>query len=224
MISSLCVFGDSVTKGVVFDSAMRKYIFLKDCFVNLFSGSTGIRVDNYSKFGCTLKKGTEIVKKHSEDLPKYDYIALEFGGNDCNFKWDEIAADPKSEHLPQTPISDFKKLYRSLIDGIRSLGGRPLLLNLPPLDAKRFFDWISVGLCSQNILQWLGEVDVIFRWQETYSKTVCDLAEETGVPLIDIRSLFFEYGDYSALLCEDGMHPNKLGHKLISDTIRGFAA
>jgi hypothetical protein len=55
-------------------------------------------------------------------------------------------------------------------------------------------------------------VDVIFRWQETYSKTVCDLAEETGGPLIDIRSLFFEYGDYSALLCEDGCTPNKLGH------------
>lgn len=224
MIDSLCVFGDSVTKGVIFDSAKRKYIFLKDCFVNLFSGSTGIRVDNYSKFGCTIKKGVEIVEKHGIDLPKYDYVALEFGGNDCNFKWDEIAAAPQNKHLPQTPLEEFKNLYRTLIDHIQSFGGRPLLMNLPPLDSSRFFNWVSAGLNSQNILQWLGGVDTIFKWQENYNKAVCELALEKDIPLIDIRSVFLGQDDYSKLLCEDGMHPNKLGHQMISEAIQRYAA
>lgn len=221
-LQSLCIFGDSVTKGVIFDETRKKYVFLKECFVNLFAKQTGIQVDNYSKFGCTIKKGMDIVRRHIQDLIKYDYIALEFGGNDCNFDWAEIAAAPAAEHLPVTPIPEFKTSYSTLIEDIRNNGGKPLLLNLPPLDAQRFFSWVSKGISATNILSWLGDVDAIFRWHNNYNTAVQEIAQETGTPLIDIRSAFLKAGKYADLLCEDGMHPNSRGHALISQTIGAY--
>ncbi|OLA61120.1 MAG: hypothetical protein BHW37_01125 [Firmicutes bacterium CAG:272_52_7] len=39
------------------------------------------------------------------------------------------------------------------------------------------------------------------------------------IPMIDIRSAFLVKRDYSDYLCEDGIHPNERGHKLIKDTL-----
>ena len=37
-----------------------------------------------------------------------------------------------------------------------------------------------------------------------------------------ITSKFLETKDYSALLCNDGIHPNEKGHKLIAETIMQY--
>lgn len=221
---SVCLFGDSVARGVVLDNVKNKYIFLKDSFANAFAAATGVAVDNFAKFGCTVVKGLEIASKRADMLSNYDFVVLEFGGNDCNFDWAEIAKTPDAEHLPATPPDEFEASYRRLIEDVRSKGGKPLVFNLPPLDSKRFFDWVSKGLSAENILKWLGDVEHIYRWHKSYSDTVCRIAEETGTPLIDIRSSFLDLPDYCELLCEDGMHPNSKGHRLIFDTVRRYAA
>ncbi|NLL46355.1 MAG: SGNH/GDSL hydrolase family protein [Clostridiales bacterium] len=221
---SLCLFGDSVAKGVVLDNVKNKYIFLKDSFANAFAAATGVAVDNFAKFGCTIVKGLEIASKRADMLKDYDFVVLEFGGNDCNFNWAEIAKAPDAQHLPATPLDEFEASYRSLIEGIRSKGARPLMFNLPPIDSKRFFDWVSKGLNAENILKWLGDVEHIYRWHRGYNDAVCRIAEETGTPLIDIRSSFLNLTDYREFICEDGMHPNLKGHKLIFETIRRYAA
>ncbi len=223
-LSSLCMFGDSVGKGVVLDTAINKYTFLKDCFVNLFSRATGTLVTNYSKFGCTITKGLTILNRHLDSLPKYDYTVLEFGGNDSNFDWAAISADPDAEHQPQTPLPLFKEEYHQMIDTVRAQGGRPVMLNLLPLDAQRFFNWISRGLNADNILHWLGDVDAIFRWHSSYNDAVCQVAAETDTPLIDIRSAFLEAGKYGDLFCADGMHPNAKGHKCIFERVAAYVA
>ncbi len=220
MNSSICVFGDSIAKGVIFDTVRQRYSFLKNCFINLFSDSCKIQVDNYSKFGCTIEKGLKILEKHEDSLSSYDYVLLEFGGNDCNFNWSEISKSPYTEHNPQTPVDKFKDFYSAMIDQIISFGGRPLMLNLPPLDAKKFFNWVSQGNSAENILHWLGDVDHIFRWHENYNNAVCNLANNKNIPIIDIRSIFLNNPDFDKLICEDGMHPSSLGHQLIYKKIK----
>ena len=39
---NICVFGDSVAKGVVFDEIKNKYTFLKENFVNLVQSKTSV--------------------------------------------------------------------------------------------------------------------------------------------------------------------------------------
>lgn len=216
MINSVCIFGDSVAKGVVFDAVRNKYSLLKESFVNILERQQNISIFNFARFGCTISMGSKILTRHEDELNHFDYTILEFGGNDCDYNWSEIAEDPAGQHLCNTPISQFREKYIELIGRVLQSGGRPVLLNLPPIDAKRYFEWISRGLNGQNILTFLGDVEFIYRWQEMYSKAVEELAAENKIPLIDIRSEFLSKKDFSRYLCADGIHPNEMGHLLIS--------
>lgn len=216
------VFGDSIMKGVVYDSGKSKYTYLENSFVNDFIKRTGIAVDNFAKFGCTLTKGEKIIEKCSEKLSRYKYIALEFGGNDCDFFWPAVSENPCDQHMPNTPIESFEIVYSRILDRLLENQYRPILFSLPPLDPHRYFAWISKGLDSDNILRWLGDVEFIYRWQEMYSLAVVKLAARKNIPLIDIRKAFLKCRDYKDLLCEDGIHPNAAGHSLIFNTIAGY--
>lgn len=220
MIHSVCIFGDSVAKGVIFDAVKNKYRLLKESFANIVERQQNISIMNLARFGCTVSMGSEILKRHEKELAQYDYTVLEFGGNDCDYNWAEVSEDPLRLHQCNTPIPQFRQKYLELIDRVRRNGGRPVLLNLPPIDPKRYFRWISKELDRKNIMKFLGEVETIYHWQEMYSKAVEELAAAEKIPLIDIRSGFLNKKNFSDYLCADGIHPNEKGHLLISKTIR----
>lgn len=220
MKDSICGFGDSIMKGVIFDTLRGRYTFLKNSFANLFGVNTGIQVDNYAKFGCTVTIGKTIIEKHAAELPGYRYTALEFGGNDCDFDWAAVSERPDDLHLAKTPIADFEVIYSDIIDNVAASGSRPVLFSLPPLNAHRYFSWVSKGLNAENILRWLGDEEHIYRWHEMYNLVVVKLASVKNVPLIDIRGAFLECRNYLSLYCEDGIHPNEAGHALISSVIK----
>lgn len=219
MINSVCIFGDSVAKGVVLDSISKKYVILRDSFASRVQTGEHFEVKNYSRFGSTITKGQEILSKRIDELKEYDYVALEFGGNDCDFNWAKVAEAPQGNHVPNTPIPLFEQVYLQMIREVRNAGSRPVILSLPPIDAKRYFAWISRGLNAQNILNWLGDVERIYRWHEMYNVAVMRVAVKTGVPLIDISSAFLETCRYQSLICDDGIHPNEQGHELIARII-----
>ena len=52
-----------------------------------------------------------------------------------------------------------------------------------------------------------------------YNIRVHSVASAMRVPVIDIRSAFLLRTDYGELLCDDGIHPNEAGHRLISGTL-----
>jgi len=222
MIDSICAFGDSIMKGVVFDGIRGRYTFLKNSFANIFGMNTGIKVDNYAKFGCTITAGKKLIEKHTAELPGYEYTALEFGGNDCDFDWAAISGHPDGVHMAKTPIDDFEVLYSDVIDNVAANGSKPVLFSLPPLNAHRYFSWVSKGLNAENILHWLGDVEHIYRWHEMYNLVVVKLASVKRIPLIDIRRAFLETRNYVSLYCEDGIHPNEAGHALISEVIKSY--
>jgi len=215
---NICVFGDSITKGVVFDDVKNKYTFLKDSFVNLVQAETSVEIKNFAKFGSTTVKGSEIMKKHEDSIGDYDYTFLEFGGNDCDFLWSEIAEDPGLNHQSLVPIDQFRQIYISMIAKVRACGSHPVMLTLPPLVSERFFSWVSRGLDQNNIMKFLGgDAEYIYRWHEQYDLMVREIAAEQNVPLLDIRSAVLSQPDYQSLVCIDGMHPNCRGHRVIAD-------
>lgn len=220
MINSVCIFGDSVAKGVVFDAVKNKYSLLKESFANIVERQQNISIFNFARFGCTISMGSEILKRHESELNRFDYTILEFGGNDCDYNWAEISEDPLGQHICNTPIPLFREKYKELIYRVLQNGGKPVLLNLPPIDSKRYFQWVSRGLNRKNLIAYLGEIDSIHDWQALYSKAVEELAAEIKVPLIDIRSGFMRMKSFSDYLCADGIHPNEKGHLLISKAIR----
>ena len=62
----------------------------------------------------------------------YDFTLLEFEGNDCDFNWSAIAADPGLRHLPNMPVTEFSMKYGRIVDRVREHGASPVILTLPP--------------------------------------------------------------------------------------------
>lgn len=220
-MTEICVLGDSIAKGIVFDDFKQKYSILNENFVSLLQSEFDTKIKNFASFGATIKKGLKILEQRYSIIKSYKYTLIEFGGNDCNLDWNEIATTPNSQHPAQTPLSEFKEYYENIIEKTMFAGSRPILLTLPPLDGKRFFEWVSRDLNKDNILKYIGGDTVsIEDWQNSYNEMILELAEEYGIQIFDIRKPFLELGDYNDYICADGMHPNAAGHKLIAKYLR----
>ena len=222
---NIAALGDSLTRGVVLNSENR-YSVLKGSFIDIISEKLNLSIKNYAKFGCTIGFGHNVIDRHSSDISATDVTFLEFGGNDCDFDWRGIADNPTSEHTPKTILDSFKVQFLSLIERVRNLGSKPIILSLPPIDSNAYFSFISRFMTEEqraNIIRWLGgDIDIITRWHETYNKALFEISESTGTPIIDITSPFENYnGDMMALMCSDGIHPNAQGHELIAGSIVG---
>ncbi|NGZ75189.1 SGNH/GDSL hydrolase family protein [Saccharibacillus alkalitolerans] len=217
------VSGDSISKGVVYDEARSKYVILKENYVSLLQSSLQGAVRNTSRFGNTLLKGIGHLKRDAlNDRPSI--VLIEYGGNDCDFDWDEIARDPHAEHRPKTGFDEFKTMLIESIDYLKSLRITPVLMTLPPLNAESYFKWVSRNdpEAQRSILQWLGSVTKIYWWQERYNSTILNVSQSTGTRVIDVRGAFLEHPDFTRFLCSDGIHPNKEGHRLICDKVMEF--
>lgn len=69
---------------------------------------------------------------------------------------------------------------------------------------------------------WLKDISRLGDNQQRYSEIVKQIAEQEGVPLIDLRKAFMAFPDYTKLLCDDGIHPNKDGQMVILNSIVEF--
>ena len=215
---NICVFGDSIAKGVVYSEEKDRYIFSRNSFLDIISGNTGIVFRNYAKFGCTTVKGKAIIEKHLDELASYDYTFLEFGGNDCDLDWKAASDHPDIPQTGQVSLDDFAYNYKEIIGMVRESGGTPVLMSLPPLSPGKFFSWVTRGLNEFNVMSFLKNDKMnIYRWQKDYSDMIFEIGDETDTPVLDIRRPFLEAHDQSDLICIDGMHPNEDGHRLIAD-------
>ena len=221
-MGNICFLGDSITKGVALDADRGRYTILKDCFANTAAKYWSMGVKNLSKFGSTVTDGLHRFRKQKDDLVDCQTVIMDFGGNDSDFNWSAISETPDAQHDPKTGLDVFEDTYMELIKAVREEGKKPVLMNLPPVDHKKYFSWISRGLNGENILRWLGgSSEYIYRWHERYSIAVQSVAKKANVKLLDVRSAFLERRDYTWFLCEDGIHHNAQGHALIADVMKG---
>lgn len=225
IISKIGIWGDSILKGVIFDEVAGKYRSIKNCAVNLIKNNfSSIDIKNNSRFGCTAPKAEKNLEQFLENGYQADVVLLEFGGNDCDFNWAEVSAAPYADHKPNTPLSEYIKSMTNMINNLVKHKITPVLMNLPPISADRYFDWITApeNVNEDNVLYWLKEKQVIYRQQENYSHAIDFMAHKYHIPLIDVREPFLEIRDYGNYLCVDGIHLNEKGHKLMSQTIENF--
>lgn len=223
MSKKILIVGDSLSKGVVYDDVKNKYVIIDDCFFNLLSNTVNADMVNASHFGSTVtdgKKNLEAkMKKHNPDI-----VVIEFGGNDCDFYWDEIADNPVFNHMPKTPLDKFESQINSMVDYIEKNGKKAVLTTLPPLYADNYFNWFT-GKDEQKgikILKWLKDIWRIYWWHERYSSCISAIANKRNVYCIDIRNAFLKAHEFRQYICKDGIHPNRAGHHLIFDTVIGF--
>lgn len=212
---TLFVFGDSITKGVVFDETRGRYHNLSQNFLARYAELTQTPLRNYSIFGATIAKGQSMVERYVDDILPGDRVLLMYGGNDCNFDWKGVSEQPEAQHEANTPLESFRDSYRQMIATLKAKTSNIVLSALPPLEYQRFFKFCTQGLNQNNILRFLGDEHHIYRWQEMYHMVVCNLANEFDLKLLDLRLPFLSRDNYSEYYCIDGMHPNQKGQELM---------
>ena len=211
------IYGDSILKGVMFNEELNRYKLFGYRFEEL--NENGIEVENNCKMGATIDEGFEILKSTLDDCDKDTVVLFEYGGNDCNFNWSDVSDNPSGEFLPNTPEDKFTETYLKLIEYARNKGADVAICTLVPIDSKRFMNWVSRGLNYDNILNWLGDVEKISRWQEYYSGLSERVAKIAHCRILDLRSIF-NNKSMTDLLGIDGMHPNAKGHTLIREALQ----
>lgn len=220
MDQTICILGDSIAKGVIFDVQRNRYAIAKENLGKQILQALGYSVTNLSKFGSTVADGFARFEKQKDALQECGAVLMNFGGNDSDFLWQEISAAPDELHIPKTPIDVFGQTYLKLIERVKESGKTPILLNLLPVDHTKYFAWISRELNAGNILKWLGGTsEFIYRWHEQYSVAVHKIAQTANIKLIDIRSAFLERRNYRDYLSDDGIHPSEQGHTMISQIV-----
>lgn len=212
-LNGLCVWGDSIAKGIVFDENRGRYAVCRENCLTKLSREYGLKINNYSVMGQTSENG--LMRMRPQDLKAGEVAVVEYGGNDCDLDWTQVSEHPELRQPGKVPLEQFGKNIIEMINRVREAGMKPLLVTPPPLVAERYFEWVSKGLNRENILNYLGDVQAIYFWQKDYADRVREIADDMKVRLLDIRSKILENGNYADLMCVDGIHPNEKGHQLI---------
>ena len=210
--------GDSISKGIELNN--HRYRKIESSFYEKFKKMVTVDTANYGRFGNDTNKILKNIEKYCELKPQI--VFFQIGGNDCNFNWKEISNSPQGTFLPKIPKPTFAENLKKIYEIFKKHNIKVISLNLPPLMAERFFDFVSTGNDPKNILAWLGNKSKIYYHHESYNKIFEKVTKEFNIDLIDIRSQFLYEDNLSELICEDGMHPSEKGHDIIFRSINDF--
>ena len=154
----LLIFGDSIMRGVYYSAEEGRHKIFSERFNCL--KERGFEVINSSRMGATVEMGKALVKKKLTTPAEDTTVIFEYGGNDCDFHWADISADPSGDFSPNTPADKFAKIYGSIISYASEMGAKVKLCNLVPLDSEKYVRWISRDLSYDNIISWLGDASM----------------------------------------------------------------
>lgn len=222
----ITVFGDSITKGII--TTNEKLEVLPENAISLLDGYYKTKINNVSFYGQTLSRlyGKKTVDKYLEKLDnqKTNVAVLTLGGNDSDYKWDEVAKDPYGVHIPKTEVVDYEMMLEEIVTKLKENKVLVILTTLPPIHSQRYFEnVISKYGDGKEIMKFLGgDITNIYRHQEIYNQAIMVIARKLNCPLIDVRSKFLSKMDFLDYLCNDGVHLNKKGHQLLFEIIVDF--
>ena len=218
-MKTVTLFGDSILYGIIVKPDTLKYAKCPDYDLRQVGANLGFDLLNLSQMGRNSKEGVDAVNLYLTRHPAPDYAIIEFGGNDCDRNWTEIANGVQG-HVKMTE-KEFKENLLEMVTTLSSHGTRVALMNMPPVSSLPFFNWVApTDEAKSAVRSHLGDVEQIYRTHENYSKIISELSHELNIPLIDVRSPFG--GDPSSLLCVDGVHPNPDGYKLIKERLTEY--
>lgn len=76
------------------------------------------------------------------------------GGNDCNFNWKEIAKDSYKEYFPNVNKEQYMENLYKIFNLFNYYKIKAIALNLTPLHAEKFFNYLGNEEEMKNILLW----------------------------------------------------------------------
>ncbi len=215
------LWGDSIGQGVVFSADRGRYCLTPKRCARILQDD-GVPLESHARMGATIRDG---YMDFAASAPHPgDCAVIEFGGNDCDLDWQAVSDHPQLFHDGKTPLPEFSEMLRLFVRQIRSRDMEPVMVLPPPLFSSRYFRWVCRGRNPDAVMAYLGDVEHIGRWHDSYVAAIRDVAADTGTRVLDLHSPFLKARDFPSLMCEDGIHPNPAGQELMARvTLRALA-
>jgi isoamyl acetate esterase len=212
-------FGDSLTRGITFVKGRMR--ILKDNYPSVLGKLTesipGIEILNKGVFN---DNSDFLVNRLEKDVlaENPDAVLINVGGNDCNFKWEEVALEPDGNHQPIVPLERYVENLSFMVSEFQTRHITPYLLTLPPLDPTRYYRSIAdrYGPSIGHFVSFVGGIE---HWHGMYNRRLKMLAKELNVALIDVRSFIKSAGDLNILISDDGIHLTREGYFKMSQAV-----
>lgn len=212
------IYGDSLLKATVPDENMHYRFHLPEVMAQY--PTDRLEVVNRAKMGATVTKGLSLVEHDVQRGMDARWALVAYGGNDSDFDWAAIDADPEADHRPNTELPVFADTLHETLDALRQGGVQPVMMTLPPIDGERYLSFLCRdNLRRDRILDWLGEPQMIYRHQELYADTAAEIALRENIPLIPVRQTFLRNHRLSQLIAADGIHLTMGGYEQLFDTL-----
>jgi len=159
----------------------------------------------------------DALKRLQADVLRFQprIVVMQFGINDSAI--DVWRQPPATE--PRVPLADYLKNYRLLITEAQKANAKVIVM-------------------TTNPLRWTGKLRELYGkapykpdaedgfdvpFLASYNEALRDLAKEMKVSLVDVRAAYPEFAAKHKVtvddLLVDGMHPNDLGHQLVSELL-----
>ena len=217
-------FGDSLTRGVTYIKGRLRIVkknypaILQELFGQKETDSIqSVQIVNKGVFN---DNSNHLLERLEKDvlMEKPSIVLIGIGGNDCNFRWDEVAEAPLDTHTATVPLNLYMDNVKTIVSRVKGEGITPILLTLPPLDPVRYYEY-TAKLYSSKISEWICKVGGIEHWHGLYNRALKKTAEEIGVRLIDTRTAMKKAGEFSDLISDDGIHPTESGYRVIAQEV-----
>ncbi|MCL2540748.1 MAG: GDSL-type esterase/lipase family protein [Firmicutes bacterium] len=221
--AEITIFGDSNAAGMVLNNFLPVRLGINAAAK--IAGALGAVIINRSAFGQTLKRANEkrLLERYirSENNGKVRIAVIGLGGNDSDYDWEAVAADPYFPHDCKTNLYEFISMLDQKIKALKENGIKPVLMTPVPVDSENYFNnVISQKYNGANILKFFsGDINVIARHQEVYSNEIIKAAVRNNCRLLDIRSKLLWHGNLRSLMHNDGIHLNEAGQEFVAKTI-----
>ena len=212
------IYGDSLLKATVPDENMHYRFHLPEVMAQY--PTDRLEVVNRAKMGATVTKGLLLVEHDVQRGMDARWALVAYGGNDSDYDWAAIDADPGADHRPNTELPVFADTLHETLNALRQGGVQPVMMTLPPIDGERYLSFLCRdNLRRDRILSWLGEPQMIYRHQELYADPAAEIALRENIPLIPVRQTFLCNHRLSQLIAADGIHLTMPGYERLFDTL-----
>ena len=123
-----------------------------------------------------------------------------FGANDACFI--------PSKNQFKVTVEQYKQNFETILEQAKPLAERIIILNITPV-----VDELTVAPTGKDKSR-------LNKYITPYNEVLKDLAADYSLELIDVNAAFMAEENLADLFCEDGLHPNANGHKLIFEVMK----
>ena len=117
MPDKIYIYGDSLLKATVPDVDFHYHFHINEVMQRYQTKL--VEVVNRSKMGATIRKGLSLVRHDLDRGLEARYALVSYGGNDSDYDWAAIDADPGADHRPNTELPVFADTLHETLDALR---------------------------------------------------------------------------------------------------------